>query len=218
MKSYLDAIIQREQALYLEGLLPARDALLAEMEAYSAEHNVPSSDPEVALFLEITTRALGAKRALEIGTAIGYGAITLARAMAVGGRVTTIDPSEERLRTAREFVRRAGVEPKVEFVQGKALEVLPRLEGPFDLAYFDAVKEEYPAYLELTVPRLRVGGVILADNVLWKGQVATGRLLSPDQQASTAALTEFNRRFTSHPQLRAVILPFGDGLGYGIKL
>jgi len=218
MKSYLDAIIQREQALYLEGLLPARDALLAEMEAYSAEHNVPSSDPEVALFLEITTRALNAKRALEIGTAIGYGAITLARAMAAGGRVTTIDPSEERLRTAREFVRRAGVEPKVEFVQGKALEVLPRLEGPFDLAYFDAVKEEYPAYLELTVPRLRVGGVILADNVLWKGQVATGRLLSPDQQASTAALTEFNRRFTSHPQLRAVILPFGDGLGYGIKL
>lgn len=218
MKSYLDAIIQREQALYLMRLLPARDALLAEMEVYSAEHSVPSSDPEVALFLEITARAMNAKRALEIGTAIGYGAITLARAMGEDGRVTTIDPSDERLRTAREFVRRAGVEQKIEFIQGKALEVLPRLDGPFDLAYIDAVKEEYVSYLELIVPRLRTGGVLIADNVLWKGQVATGRLLSPDQQAPTTALGEFNRRFTTHPQLRAVVLPFGDGLGYGVKV
>jgi len=218
MKNQLDALIQREQAIYLNALLPPRDALFAEMEAFSAEHNVPSSDPEVALFLEITARALGAKRALEIGTAIGYGAITLARAMPTEGRVTTIDPSDERLRTAREFIRRAGVERQIEIVQDKALDALPRLNGPFDLAYIDAVKEEYPAYLELIVPRMRVGGVILADNVLWKGQVATGRLLSPDQEASTAALTEFNRRFTTHPQLRAVILPFGDGLAYGVKV
>jgi predicted O-methyltransferase YrrM len=218
MKDKLDAIIQLEQAVYLGTLLPSRDALFAEMEAYSAAHQVPSSDPEVALFLEITARAIGARRALEIGTAIGYGAITLARAMPSDGRVTTIDPSDERLRTAREFIRRAGVERQIEIIQDTALNALPRLDGPFDLAYLDAVKEEYPAYLELIVPRLRTGGVILADNVLWKGQVATGRLLSPDQQSSTAALTEFNRRLTTHPQLRAMILPFGDGLAYGVKI
>jgi predicted O-methyltransferase YrrM len=218
MKSFTDAIIQREQAVYLDGLLPARDGLFEEMEAYSAEYGVPSSDPEVALFLEITARAIQARRALEIGTAIGYGAITLARAMPADGCVTTIDPSAERLRTAREFIRRAGVEPKIEIIQDKALDALPRLDGPFDLAYIDAVKEEYPAYLELILPRMRLGGVILADNVLWKGQVATGRLHSPDQRESTAALTEFNRRFTRHPQLRAVILPLGDGLAYGVKV
>ena len=218
MKTYLDAIIQREQAVYLDSLLLPRDALLAEMEAYSAEHHVPSSDPEVALFLSLTAQAIGARRALEIGTAIGYGAITLARAMPTDGRVTTIDPSDERVRTAREFIRRAGVEQQIEIVQAPALDALPRLDGPFDLAYLDAVKEEYPAYLELIVPRMRTGGVILADNVLWKGQVATGRLLSPDQKESTAALTEFNRRFTTHPQLRGLILPFGDGLAYGVKI
>jgi caffeoyl-CoA O-methyltransferase len=218
MKNALDAIIHGAQARYLEALLPPRDALLAEMEAYSAAHGVPSSDPEVALFLEITARAINARRALEIGTAIGYGAITLARALPADGRVTTLDPSAERVRTAREFIRRAGLERQIEIVPEKALDALPHLPGPFDLAYIDAVKEEYPAYLELIVPRLRAGGVLIADNVLWKGQVATGRLLAPDQQESTAALTEFNRRFTTHPQLRALILPLGDGLAYGIKI
>lgn len=218
MKNYLDSIIHLEQALYLESLLPVRDELFTEMEDYSEKHHVPSSDPEIAFFLAITAQAINARRALEIGTAIGYAAITLARAMGVDGHVTTIDPSDERVRTAREFIRRAGVESQIEIVRAKALDALPLLRGPFDLAYIDAVKEEYSAYLDLIVPRIRKGGVILADNVLWKGQVATGRLLSPDENDSTRALTEFNRRFTTHPDLRGLILPFGDGLAYGVKL
>jgi caffeoyl-CoA O-methyltransferase len=218
MKSYLDAIIQRDQAIYLESLLPARDQLLTEMEAYSAAHHIPSSDPEVALFLAITARAIQAKHALEIGTAIGYGAITLAWAMGEGGRVMTIDPSDELAATARGFFRRAGVESQIEIVQEKALDALPEMRGPFDIAYLDAVKEEYPEYLDLVVPLMRRGGVIIADNVLWKGQVATNRLLSPDQKESTEALITFNRLFTTHPELSGLILPLGDGLAYGIKL
>jgi predicted O-methyltransferase YrrM len=218
MKSDLDAIIQREQALYLDALLPPRDALLEEMEAYSAAHGVPSSDPEVALFLAITATAMGARRALEIGTAIGYGAITLARAMGPEGRVTTIDPSPTRVATAREFIGRAGCASQIEIVQAPALDALPALAGPFDLAYIDAVKEEYTAYLELIIPRLRPGGVVIADNVLWKGQVATGRLLSPEQKESTASLAAFNQYLMRHPELRSVILPFGDGLAYGVRL
>ncbi len=217
MKTYLDAILQREQALYLETLLPAREGVYREMEQYSAAHDVPSSDPEVALFLAITAKSINAQRALEIGTAIGYGAITLAEAMGPNGRVTTIDPSGERVRIAGDFIRRAGVDSRIEIIQAKALIALPQLKGPFDLAYLDAVKEEYGDYLDLILPRMRKGGVIMADNVLWKGQVATGRLISPEQKASTEALAEFNRRFTSHPQLQGLILPFGDGLAYGIK-
>jgi caffeoyl-CoA O-methyltransferase len=217
MKSHIDTILQREQAIYLDALLPAREGLFAEMEEYSERHDVPSSDPEVALFLAITAQAINAKRALEIGTAIGYGAITFALAMGDGGQVTTIDPSEARLKTARDFIRRAGVESRVEIVQAKALDVLTELTGPFDIAYIDATKEEYSAYLELILPLMRKGGVIIADNVLWKGQVATGRLLSDDQIDSTRAIIEFNRRFTTHPELRGVILPLGDGIAYGIK-
>ena len=218
MKSQLDAILQREQAVYLDSLTPRRDALFAEMESYSERNHIPSSDPEVAVFLEIMAKAVKARRAIEIGTAIGYGAITLARAMGNDGRVTTIDPSEERAQVARDFMRRAGVEARIEIIQATALVALPQLSGPFDIAYIDAVKEEYVAYLDLLVPRMRSGGLIIADNVLWKGQVATGRLLSPDQKASTESLIEFNRRFTEHPEIRGLILPFGDGLAVGIKI
>jgi predicted O-methyltransferase YrrM len=218
MKSNIDAIIHLEQATYLDSLLPPRDEISREMEAYSDQHRIPSSDPEVARFLEVTARAMSAGRALEIGTAIGYGAITLARAMGSEGKVVTIDPSEERIAVARDFIRRAGVESQVEIVRGKALDVLPQLKGPFDLAYIDAVKEEYTSYLKLLLPLIRRGGVIIADNVMWKGQVATGRLLSSDQKESTAALTEFNRFFMSHNEIHGLIIPLGDGLAYGIKL
>lgn len=217
MKSAADAIIHTDQASYLSRLLPQRDPLLAEIEAYSSDHNVPSSDPEVALFLAITAQAMRAKSALEVGTAIGYGAIVLARAMGADSMVTTIDPSDERIATAQQFIQRAGMESRITIRKGKALDVIPQLEGPFDLAYLDAVKEEYPEYLEAILPRLRIGGVVLADNVLWKGQVA-GKLLSPDQAESTAALREFNRILTTHPKLNSVVLPLGDGLAYGIKI
>jgi predicted O-methyltransferase YrrM len=218
MKDKIDTILQREQAIYLDAVLPARDQLLMEMEEFSEQHDVPSSDPEVALFLAVTAQAIGAKNALEIGTAIGYGAITLAWAMGKDGRVTTIDPSASRLETARAFIRRAGAESEIEIVQAKALDALPRIRGPFDIAYIDAIKEEYSEYLALIIPLMRKGGVIIADNVLWKGQVATGRPLANDQIASTRALIEFNQLFTTNPELRGLILPVGDGLAYGIKL
>src|SRR5262245_1487565 len=143
MKSHIDAILQREQALYLESLLTERDPLFKEMEDYSEQHDIPSSDPEVALFLDVTARAIGARRALEIGTAIGDGAITLARAMGREGRVVTIDPSRRLAEVARDFIRRAGVDSQIETVQAKALDALPQIDGPFDLAYIDAIKEEY---------------------------------------------------------------------------
>jgi caffeoyl-CoA O-methyltransferase len=217
MKNAADAIIHTDQASYLSTLLPHSDPLLAEMETYSSDHNVPSSDPEVALFLAITAQAMRAKSALEVGTAIGYGAIVLARAMGADSMVTTIDPSDERIATAQQFIQRAGMESRITIRKGKELDVIPQLEGPFDLAYLDAVKEEYPDYLEAILPRLRIGGVVLADNVLWKGQVA-GKLLSPDQAESTAALREFNRILTTHPKLNSIVLPLGDGLAYGIKI
>src|ERR671922_38745 len=142
MKARLDAIIQREQAEYLDQLLPQNDPLLAEMEAYAAEHRVPIADPEVARFLEITARAAGARRALEIGTAIGYSVIHLARAIPPDGLVVSIELSDEMIALSDGYLRRAGLRERVRVERGAALEVLPRLEGSFDLVFIDAVKEE----------------------------------------------------------------------------
>jgi caffeoyl-CoA O-methyltransferase len=217
MKARLDAIIQREQAEYLDQLLPASTGIIAEMEEYAAAHRVPIADREVAKFLEITARAMKARRALEIGLAIGYSALHLAQAMPEDGLVVTIEPNEEMIARTEDYLSRAGLRERVRIERGRALEVMPHLKETFDLVYLDAVKEEYSAYLDLSLPMLRVGGVVIADNVLWGGQVA-GEIRSPDQQASTEALREFNQRFVQHTDLRAEILSVGDGLAYGVKI
>jgi caffeoyl-CoA O-methyltransferase len=217
MKARIDAIIQREQAEYLDQLVPQTDQLLAEMEEYGAQHRVPSADREVARFVEITARAINARRALEIGMAIGYTSIHLARAVGAEGLVVTIDPSDEMIKAAEGYLSRAGMRERVRIERGKALDVMPRLSETFDLVFIDAVKEEYSDYLDLALPMLRTGGVVIVDNLLWGGQVA-GAIGAPDQESSTNALREFNQHFVNHPQLLAEVLSVGDGLGYGVKI
>jgi predicted O-methyltransferase YrrM len=157
------------------------------------------------------------KRALEIGMAIGYTTLHLARAAGDDGLVVTIDPSDEMISAAKGYLTRAGLLPRVRIERGKALEVLPRLKDTFDLVFIDAVKEEYADYLKLCLPRLRAGGVVIVDNLLWGGQVA-GEIRAPDQESSTNALREFNEYFVNHPKLRAEVLSVGDGLGYAVKI
>src|ERR1044072_950535 len=209
MKAKLDAIIQRDQAEYLDQLLRQDDPLLAEMEAYAAEHRVPIADREVARFLEITARLSGARKALEIGMAIGYSVVHLARGMGEHGKVVTIEPSDEMINASTGYLKRAGLLDRVEIERGKALEVMPALSETFDLLFIDAVKEEYSRYLDLGLPLLRTGGVVIVDNLLWSGRVAT-----EDTESSTVALREFNRYFIREPPLIAEVLAGGDGLGY----
>ena len=217
MKAQIDAIIQRKQAEYLEQLVPQTDPLLREMEEYGGEHGVPSADREVALFVEITARATNAKRCLEIGMAIGYTSLHLARAVGDGGLVVTIDPSDEMIKAAEGYLTRAGLRDRVRIERGKALDVIPQLADTFDLLFIDALKEEYEDYLKLALSKLRRGGVVIVDNLLWGGQVA-GEIRSPDQESSTKALREFNKYFVNHPKLRAEVLAVGDGLGYAVKI
>src|ERR1043165_3136069 len=213
MKAKLDAIIQRNQAEYLDQLLTQSDPLLAEMAAYAAEHRGPIADREGSRFLETTARISGARKALEIGMAIGYSVVHLARGMGEQGTVVTIEPNDEMIRAASGYLKRAGLLDRVEIEKGKALEVMPALSETFDLLFIDAVKQEYSQYLDLGLPRLRAGGVVIVDNLLWGGKVA-----SDNDESSTVALREFNCYFVNHPQLLAEVLPVGDGLGYGVKL
>ncbi|HEV8629350.1 MAG TPA: O-methyltransferase [Thermoanaerobaculia bacterium] len=213
MKDRADAILRPEQARYLDRLLPPRDPLLAEMEAWGAARDVPISDPEVGRLLGILARSCRARRIVEVGTAIGYGTLCLARG-APEARVVTLDNDAERREMARGFLARGGVLERVELLAGEALAVLPGLEGPFDLAYLDAVKREYRRYLDLLLPKLAVGGLVVADNLLWKGRVAEP---PAEGDPDADALRAFNGYLMMHPQLEAVVLPFGDGLGVAVK-
>lgn len=215
MKARLDAIIQREQAEYLDQILTQPDPLLIEMEEYAAEHRVPIADREVARFLEISARANRARKALEIGMAISYSVIHLARGMGEEGLVVTIEPNDEMIRASEEFLGRAGLREQVRIERGKALDVMPRLNETFDLLFIDALKEEYRGYLDLGLERLAVGGLIIVDNLLWGGKVADE---SEQSDSSTLALRDFNHYFVNHHQLLAQVLPVGDGLGYAVKM
>lgn len=220
MKGDPGVILRPEQERYLERLLPPRDPLLAEMEAEGRRDGIPISDPEVGRLLEVLARSTRARRILEIGTAIGYGALCLARG-APEATVVTIDPDKARLARARGYLERAGVADRVELLRGPALEVLPTLAGHFDLAYVDALKGEYRRYLDLLLPKVTVGGTLVFDNLLWQGKVAEPSE-APDaeddpDEATADALRAFNGYLMIHPQLRAVVLPLGDGVGLATK-
>lgn len=217
MKHGHGAILRPEQENYLDRLLPPRDPLLKEMEARAAEGDVPISDPEIGRLLGILARVTGARRIVEVGTAIGYGTLCLAKG-APEARVTSIDIDPERIALARGYLERGGVADRVELIEGPALEVLARLQPPFDLAYVDAIKTEYRRYLDLLVPIVRVGGVIAIDNLLWKGEVAEPREESDADDPNADALRAFNGYLMMHPQLQAVVLPFGDGFGLATKI
>lgn len=216
MKSGSDAILKAAQAAYLEVIEPPRDALLAEMESYARERGDPISDPEVASFMAVTARAAGPKRIVELGTNIGYGAIVLARAAGPEARVVTIENDRGTVAIARAFIARAGLTDRIEVRLGDAVAELDALTGPIDLVYIDCVKEHYPRYLELAVPKLSDGGVLIADNVLWRGLVAAGE--APAHEAArVAGLRAFNHALLTDSRLRGVVLPLGDGLAYAVR-
>ena len=218
MKATLDAILKPEQARYLAEIEPARDALLEEMEQYAREHRQPISDPEVASFLGVVARASAPKRLVEVGTNIGYGAIVLARNAGPNARLVTIENDASMCDVARGFIERAGLAEHVEVVHADALAALATLEGEIDLAYIDCVKEHYPAYLDLILPKLSARGIIVADNVLWKGLVAPDDGPPASEMGRVQALRTFNHAITSDSRLRGVILPLGDGVAFAVRV
>jgi len=220
MKDAPDAILGSDQAAYLEGIEPARDALLAEMERFAHDRRQPISDPEVASFLAVTARASGAKRIVEVGTNIGYGAIVLARAAGPAAQVVTIENDPATVTLARGYIARAGLDSQIEVRQGDAIAELEALVADpreIDLVYIDCVKEHYTRYLDLVVPKLSARGVVIADNVLWRGLVAKSEVPAKEQ-VRVDALRAFNRALVSDPRLRAVVLPLGDGVGYAVRV
>jgi caffeoyl-CoA O-methyltransferase len=214
MKHGESDILRTPQQHYLDRMLPPRDPLMREMEELAHAEDVPITDPEVGRLLAVLARSLGARSILEIGTAIGYGTLWLARG-APEARVATIDLDPGQLARARAYLERGGVLDRVDLIEGAALDVLPRLPGPFDLVFVDAVKEEYRRYLDLTLPKLRVGGLLVFDNLLWAGHVAEPPEDEEDPRAD--ALRAFNGYLMMHPQLSSVLIPLGDGVGLATK-
>jgi caffeoyl-CoA O-methyltransferase len=169
-----------------------------------------------AVLMEIIARAMGARRAVEVGTFTGYSALALARGMGPEGRLLCCDVNEKWTAIAREYWERAGVSDRIELRLGPAIDTLralPRGEQ-FDLAFLDADKTGYLAYYHEIVPRLRRGGLLLADNTLQGGDVLDG---GADDE-SAVAMGVFNDTVAADPRVRVVLLPIGDGVSFLQKL
>jgi len=190
------------------------DRVFVEMEALATRKSIPIVDRESGRAL--AALAAGRRRIVEVGTAIGYSTLWLAMGQAPGGTIVTIDPDTTRTERARAWWRDAGViDERIVQVTAKALDAfaagVPALAGPFDLAFVDALKDEYQAYVDALVPRLAPGALLVADNVLWSGRVSGARP-SEAGDRDTAALRAFDRALLRDNRFVATILPVGDGL------
>jgi caffeoyl-CoA O-methyltransferase len=188
-------------------------AVLLEMEALAHRAGVPIVDRSSGRVL--AALAAGRRRIVEVGTAIGYSTLWMALGQPADGTIVTIDPDTGRTDRARGWWAEAGIaEGRITVVAAKALDAFAEerteLGGPFDLAFVDALKPEYQAYVEALVPRLAPGALLVADNVLWSGRVSGARPGGDDE--STAALRSFDEAMLRDARFRATILPVGDGL------
>ena len=187
--------------------------VLVAMEAAAEPEGIPILDRASGRVL--STLAVGCDRIVEVGTAIGYSTLCLALGSGPGGRIATIDPDRDRTTQARGFWRSAGVaDERIVVVNQPALDAFaggePALAGPFDLAFIDALKDEYPAYLHALEPRLAPGALLIADNVLWSGRTSGARPARPGD--GTDALRAFCHEVLTDPRFAGTILPVGDGL------
>ncbi|MGB0366152.1 MAG: O-methyltransferase [Flavobacteriaceae bacterium] len=166
-------------------------------------------------FLSVLTKLLQPKKILEVGTFTGYATLCLAEGLPKEGRIDTLDINEELVDFQRSFFDRSKWGEQIHQHCGDAIEIIPTLEGEYDLVFLDADKKNYLNYLELLLPKIKTGGVLLSDNVLWSGKVLEE---TQKNDRDTTVLKEFNQKLAQHPQLETVMLPLRDGLTLSRKI
>jgi predicted O-methyltransferase YrrM len=206
-------IVNPEVEGYLRKVAPASEPVLAEMEELAARRDFPIVGPLVGRLLFVLARALGAERVFELGSGYGYSALWFAKALAGGGRVILTEGDAANVAAARGYFERAGLLDRAVFETGDGLEVIDRYPGPFDVVFCDIDKRDYPRAFHQALPRLRRGGLLITDNVLWSGRVAR-----PAQDPDTAGVQEYNRLLMASPELVASLLPLRDGVAVAVKL
>lgn len=197
---------------YMLDLLPRRDEVLAEMETYAAERRIPIIGPAVGRFLASLAMMIKARRIFELGSAIGYSTIWLARAAGSEAEVHYSDGSQENVERARAYFERAGVASQIQIHVGDALTALASTPGQFDLIFNDVDKDGYPTVLEAVPERIRSGGLFITDNTLWHGSVLAPR------EATDWAVCAFNRLLFQSPHFYAAQLPIRDGVSVAVRL
>lgn len=219
MKSWIedDNICYEYIIRYIRDTIPESEGQIREMERYAAEHEVPISQPESIRLIEVLLKLCGARRILEVGSAIGYSAIRMSRAC--GAEVVTVELSDEMADIAEKNISLAGLSDKIQLVRGDAKEVLARTEGEecFDVIFVDAAKGQYMEFFPHCMRLLKKGGLLISDNVLYKGMTATDELVVRRKITIVRRLRAYLEMLKKNRELSTAIIPIGDGVAVSFK-
>ncbi len=212
----MNETIRQQLREYVNDIFVREDELLAFVRQETAEHGLPQINlqPHEGLMVQLFVRMCAARKVVEVGALAGYSAIWIARALPSDGRLITIDKSSAHCALARAHIQRAGLADKVSVLQGDGRQILDKLavDAPFDALFVDADKVSYPHYLSWAAEHLRSGGIVMAHNAFWGGQI-----LSP-QSEDDYGLVRFNQMLAEHPAFESTIIEVGDGLALGVKV
>lgn len=209
-------IIYQNQLDYINQFISNNDALLDEMEQYAKENFVPILDKQSALLLEQLITIKNPARVLEIGMAIGYSSIRIAKILPESSSFHTVDKSKPNISKAKKYFERAGVAGKITILEGDAIDLLPG-SGRYDFIFLDADKEDYMKLFEISLDLLEEKGIIFVDNLLWHGYTAAEEV-PPKIVNSTNYIRKFNEMFMGLKGFKTSILTVGDGIGIAVKL
>ncbi len=212
----MNRILYPAQRKYLESFRKKEDKLIIEMEKFAEEHHVPILDWHSVEFIEKLIMIYKPDRVLEIGTAIAYTTIRIARVLDKNSKIHSIEKSTDNIKIALKNIEKSGLSEKIKLIQGDALVIMPQINKKYDFIFLDADKEDYKRLFDLSMLHLRKGGIIVVDNLLWHGYSAAASV-PPKFKNSTKHIRDFNKIFILQKKLDSMIIPIGDGLGFGIK-
>ncbi len=213
----MSTILKEVQEKYLDRFKKDDDQLIVEMEDFAAKNSVPILSWQSADFLEILIRLSSPSQVLEIGTAIGYSSIRIAKNLLENALLQTIEKSKDNIKLAKENISRSGLGSKIEVLEGDALDIMPGLEKQYDFIFLDADKEDYMNLFNYSIKLLKTNGTIFIDNLLWHGYAAAEEI-PENYRESAKHIKKFNEMFISHKNLKTTIIPVGDGIGLGVKI
>lgn len=203
---------------YIRNELKKNDGLLGEMEKYAAENDVPIVPPETAGFLSVITKTVQPMNILEIGCAIGYSAIVMSEGLGIGGQITTVEYDRDVAKIARSNIEKAGLSDTITIVEADAKDYIKELNGVYDIVFLDGPKAHYIYMLDDCVRLLKKGGLLIADNVLYKGMTANDDLVIRRKITIVRRLRSFITEINRRDDLKTSILPLGDGMTVSVKL
>ena len=212
-----DAICYKYITDFLRKDIPRRDGVLGELEDYAEKNSVPIVQPETAQFLDVLTCIKKPERILEVGCAIGYSAMLMAENLSDGGSITTLEWDADMAEIARKNIERAGLSDRINVIKADAKELLPTLSGEYDMIFLDGPKAHYIHMLNDCVRLLKKGGILVADNVLYKGMTVDPEHVVRRKITIVKRLRHFIGAQMQHPELKAAVLPLGDGVTVAVK-